>query len=389
VTEQREGTDRNSTEQSEGTTTHSAERREGSAGRAVTRWLTRDDLGAAGGGATGLLLVSPDASSVFPLGPADRAAAAALTGEALKAAGIGERDRVVVALSEPYGTLWAQAAADVAAAAASAGPRGRLRLHHTLESLRATTLVITPTGAMDFLARLHLEFLLDPLDLGLRNIVLAGEIASRRTLSHLAAEFDATVTEVFASPFSGGALAWRSAETAPLTPLTDGVLGLASLDKDSSSEGSAGLAELVITPFAHSTLGDAVLRTGHVARLTTPGEIPAPAHTVGDHILVKGVWLSLSRLERALAKIDGVSTWELAVARQGTLDSATLTVTFNRESLIRNPMWKSRIEQSVRALTPVALTVKISGDLGEAPRPGTVNDLRGHHLGRDRTAISH
>jgi phenylacetate-CoA ligase len=355
----------------------------------ATRWLSRDDLGAAGGTATGLLLVSPDASSVFPLAPEDRAAAVALTGEALKAAGVGGRDRVVVALAEPYGALWARAAADGAAAAASVGPRGRLRLHHALESLRATTLVITPTGAMDFLARLHLEFLLDPLDLGLRNIVLTGEIASRRTLSHLAAEFEARVTEVFASPFSGGAVAWRSAETAPLTPLADGVLGLASLDKDSPFEGSAGLAELVITPFAHSTLGDAVLRTGHVARVAAAGEIPAPGHTVGDHVLVKGVWLSLPRLEKALSKIDGVAAWELAVARQGTLDTATLTVTFSRESLIANPMWKSRIEQSVRGLTPISLTVRISGEPGETPRPGTVADLRGHHLGRDRTAISH
>jgi phenylacetate-CoA ligase len=358
----------------------------------MTRWQTRDDLGAAAPTATGLLMTAPDGSGVFPLGPADRTEAATLTGEALKAAGAGERDRVVVALAEPYGSLWAGGAAEVAAAAASVGPRGRLRLHRALESLRATTLVITPTGAMDFLARLHLEFLLDPLDLGLRHIVLTGEIASKRTLSHLAGEFEAEVTEVFASPFSGGALAWRSAESAPLTPLADGLLGLASLDKDTLFEevaGSDGFAELVVTHRAHSALGDAVLRTGHVARVSAPGVIPAPAHTVGDHVLVKGVWLSLPRLERALAKIDGVSGWELVVAREGTLDSATLTVTFNRESLIGNPMWRSRIEQSVRALTPIAVTVEISDTPGETPRQGTVLDLRGHHLGRDRTAISH
>ncbi|MFD0479337.1 hypothetical protein ACFQ0B_72615 [Nonomuraea thailandensis] len=35
----------------------------------MARWLTRDDLGAAAGSATGLLLVSPDVSSVFPCRP--------------------------------------------------------------------------------------------------------------------------------------------------------------------------------------------------------------------------------------------------------------------------------------------------------------------------------
>ena len=68
---------------------------------------------------------------------------------------------------------------------------------------------------MDLLARLHLEFLLDPLDLGLRHIVLTGEIASRRTIRQLAGEFEAAVTEVYADPFSGGALAWRAAEERP------------------------------------------------------------------------------------------------------------------------------------------------------------------------------
>ncbi|MFC5825605.1 hypothetical protein [Nonomuraea insulae] len=348
------------------------------------RWLTRDDLGAAAGSATGLLLVSPDVSSVFPLGPDDRTAARELTGAALREAGVGERDRVVVALAEPAGALWASAAADVARAAACVGPRGRLRLHHALSALKATTLVATPTGAMDFLARLHLEFLLDPLDLGLTNIVLTGEIASRRTMGHLAAEFAATVTEVLASPFGGGALAWRTAEEDPLKPLVDGVLGLASLTADDAADPAAGLAELVVTPHAHSTLGDAVLRTGLVARTTGPG-IPAPAHTVGEHVLVRGVWLALPRIEKALSKIDGVAGWELAVSRQGTLDTAALTVRFARESLVGNPMWKARIEQSVRALTPVSVTVEIDQKIAETPAPGTVNDLRGHHLGRDRT----
>jgi phenylacetate-CoA ligase len=351
----------------------------------MARWLTRDDLGAAAHSATGLLLVSPDVSSVFPLGPGDRTAAAELTAAALRESGAGGNDRVVVALAEPAGGLWTDAAAGVARAAACVGPRGRMRLHHALSALKASTLVSTPTGAMDFLARLHLEFLLDPLDLGLRNIVLTGEIASKGTMRHLAGEFGARVTEVYASPFGGGALAWRAAEEDPLTPLADGLLGLAALTKDDVAAPEAGFAELVITPHAHSALGDAVLRTGQVAR--TGAGIPAPAHTVGDHVLVRGVWLALPRIEKALSKIDGVAGWELSVSRQGTLDAAVLTVRFSRASLVGNPMWKSRIEQSVRALTPMAIGVEIAQDVAESAAPGTVNDLRGHHLGRDRALL--
>ncbi|HUR01988.1 MAG TPA: hypothetical protein VM347_05585 [Nonomuraea sp.] len=373
-----------------------------SAEAAAARWLTRDDLRAGARSATGLLLVAPDASSAFPLGSGDRAEAEGLTGAALRAVGVGGRDRVVVALAEPAGALWAAAAADVASAAASVGPRGRMRLIHALSALGATTLVATPTGAMDLLARLHLEFLLDPLDLGLRHIVLTGEIASKRTLRHLAGEFDAHVTEVYANPFSGAALAWRAAENDPLTPLADGVLHLASLTKDvlRHSEPS-GVAELVITPHGHSALGDAVLRTGQVVRIDAPASgdtragdtragdagLPAPAHTVGEHVLVRGVWLSLPRIEKALTKIDGVSRWELSISRPGTLDAAVLTVTFSRESLVRNPMWRGRIQQAIQGLTPISIGVEIAPEIAETPGPGVLTDLRGHHLGRDRALI--
>ncbi|WP_246268422.1 hypothetical protein [Nonomuraea typhae] len=338
------------------------------------RWLTRDDLGAAGRSASGLLVVSPDAASVFPLGAEDRTAAAALTGDALRAAGVGTRDRVVVALAEPAGSLWAGAAANVAAAAASVGPRGRMRLHRTLATVGATALVATPTGAMDFLARLHLEFLLDPLDLGLRTIVLTGEIASKRTLTHLAKEFDAAVTEVYANPFSGAALACRTSEEEPFAPLADGTLALAAPARDELV--ADGLAELVIMPQGHGTLGDTVLRTGQASRAGLD-----PAHTIGEHVLVRGVWVSLTRIQKALAKIDGVTGWTLGVSRQGTLDAAALTVRFGRESLIRNPMWKSRIQQAVHGLTPVQIGVEVAPEVSETVTSGTVKDLRGQHLG--------
>lgn len=332
----------------------------------MTSWLTRDDLGAAGRTATGLLVVSPDASSVLAQDRDDHTAAA------LRAAGIGERDRVVVALAEPAGAFWATAAAGVAQAAASVGPRGRLRLHRALSVLKATTLVATPTGAMDFLARLHLEFLLDPLDLGLRHIVLTGEIATKRTMAHLANEFEAKVTEVYSSPFNGGALAWRAKEDAPLTPLAP--LRLASLQKDEFVEGGRG--ELVVVR------DDSVLRTGQVST-----DLHAPLHTVGEHVLIRGVWVSLPRIEKAMSKIDGVSGWELGVSRQGTLDAAVLTVTFARQSLVGNPMWKGRIVQALQALTPISIGVEVAQEASESAVSCGVNDLRGHHLGRDRALI--
>ncbi|MER5319802.1 hypothetical protein [Streptosporangium roseum] len=364
-----------------------ADRGDGAADGTMTVWKTRSDLASAGRTATGLLLVSADADSVAAAGGhAERAGAYAA---ALEAAGVGAADRVVVALSgdgELAGAQWAQAAAGVARAAASVGPRGRLRLHHALESLGATTLVITPTGAMDLLARLHLEFLLDPLDLGLRHIILTGEIASRRTMPHLAAEFEAEVTEVYCSPFTAVPLGWRSSEPAPLTLFDPGAVGLASLEKDESlvPPYAPGLAEVVVA----DPVTGATLRTGQVVRVAAGDAVPAPEHTVGDHVLVRGVWLSLNRIERALGKIDGISGWELGVSRQGTLDAVTLTVTFNRESLVGNPMWKSRIRQSLRALTPITIDVEISPQASETAPRGVVNDARGHHLGRDRTAIA-
>ncbi|GIH91865.1 hypothetical protein ACFFMN_34340 [Planobispora siamensis] len=356
----------------------------GAGGGAPAVWRTRGGPASSGRALTGLLLVSPDGDTVVRGAPA--AAAGAFTA-ALEAAGVGPSDRVVVALSndgELAGPQWAHAAAERAQAAASVGPRGRLRLHHALESLGATGLVITPTGAMDLLARLHLEFLLDPLDLGLRHIILTGEIASRRTMEHLASEFEADVTEVYGSPFTGVPLGWRSSEADPLTPIAPDALRLASLEKDEllAPPYAEGLAELAVVD------GDTVLRTGQVARVPAGDAIPAPAHTVGDHVLVRGVWLSLERLRRALGRIDGVSGWELGLSRQGTLDVATLTVTFNRESLVGNPMWRSRIQQSLKAVTPITIAVEVAERAAETGAPGTVNDARGHHLGRDRTALA-
>ncbi|MCO5992303.1 phenylacetate--CoA ligase family protein [Actinoallomurus rhizosphaericola] len=355
-------------------------------------WTARDALPAARD-ATGLLLISPEADVVLPLTAGDRAAALDLATTTLRAAGVGPADRVVVALNndgEATGALIAQACAEVARAAAAPGPRGRLRLHHALEAVRATTLIATPTGAMDLLARLHLEFLLDPLDLGLRRILLAGEIPSPGTYTQLASEFEAEVGELYVDPFFGLPTAHRSARDAVYTPARDGLLGVAPVGKDVLLEPpyEAGTAEIVVTPAWHSTLGGATLRTGQVVRLTGDAGIPAPDHTVGEHLLVRGRWLSIPRVAAALARIDGIARWDLRVSRAGTLDAAALHITFNRATLVKNPMWRSRIHQALVAITPVAIEVVVEENVAEESRPGTVTDLRGHHLGRDRAAVT-
>lgn len=358
----------------------------------MTAWPTRSDFSAvAAHSASGLLLVSPEADVVAPLAEADRTVALELAAATLAAAGLGAGDRVVVALNndgELSGALVAQAAASVTDAATSVGARGRMRLHRVLETVRATTLITTPAGAMDFLARLHLEFLLDPLDLELRHILLVGEIASPGTYSQLAAEFEASVVELYADPFFGIPVAHRTPSDEVLTPVRDGLLGLAPLDKDAVLDApySEGLAELVVTPTWHSSLAGATLRTGQVVQLRGGGAgLPGPVHTIGEHALIRGRWVSIPKIATALARIDGISHWDLRLSRAGTLDAAALHVTFNRDTLVKNPMWKSRIAQALVALTPVSIDVVVEPEVSAAARPGTVTDLRAHHLGRDRT----
>jgi phenylacetate-CoA ligase len=339
------------------------------------RWLTRGELPAT---ADGLCAISPDADTIVPLGEADRAAARQIAAATFAGAGVSSADRAVLAINNDGSTgMAATALGEVAGAVASVGPRGRLRLHRALEAMRATTLMITPTGAMDLLARLHLEFLLDPLDLELERILLIGEIASPGCHAQLAAEFDADVVELYADPFFELPLASRRPDDAAYTPSES--LARARLDKDVLDPAGQ---ELVLTPAWHSTLGDAVLRTGHV--VGSGADVPPVEHTVGDHLLVRGRWLSIPALRDALHRIDGIARWELRVARAGTLDSAELLVTFARESLVRNPMWKGRIEQTLTAVTPVRIGLTISDEASAATAPGVITDLRGHHLGTGR-----
>lgn len=362
-------------------------------------WCSRSDLAKAGIKATtarGLLLSSPTADVVAPLGAEDLNKAIEICRNTLTAAGLLEDDRVVVGLSsdgELSGAVYAQAAADVAEAAACAGPRGRMRLLKVLETLRANVLVTTPTGAMDFLARLHMEFLADPLDLELRLVVLVGEIADERTYKHLAREFGAEVVELFADPLLGVPLAHRrpTGSDPSWQPCGTGTLLLARLDSDAGLEApyAEGLAEFVVTHPWHRDLAGLMLRTGYVARVGDQAKsLPSASHTVGDHVLVRGRWVSLARLTEALRVIEGITRLRLEVTREGTLDAATLHVTFGRATLTGNPMWKARIEQVLAAVTPVRIQVAVADEVEETRLPLEVVDQRGQHIGLNRADLA-
>ncbi|WP_037322464.1 hypothetical protein [Amycolatopsis thermoflava] len=358
-------------------------------------WGTRADLAATvldPSKATGLLAGTPTADIAVPLGPVARKHAHQLTKATLADAGLGAGDRVVVALNSDgdlAGARVAEAAADIAESAISVGPRGRMRLLETLQRTRSDVLVATPTGVADLLARLHLEFLVDPLDLELRLILLTGEITDDKTRRHLAREFGATVVELYTDPVTGIPVAHRD-DAGRLVPAEPGLLALAALDDNTLIDPPVPgtRAEIVVRHTWHPELSTVAIRTGHVTIAGEAGVVPAPLHTVGESVLVRGRWLSLTAVRKALAKIDGISRWRFEISRDGTLDAALLTVSFNRDSLIRNGMWKSRIEQALTALTPVKIEVAVDEQVQEEPLPPEVVDHRGHHLGTDRSALA-
>jgi len=344
--------------------------------------ISRSNLSAAGitaAKAKGLLHVDSTATAAFPLSAEDRAAAVALTAKTLTDAGVKATDRVVVSLNndgELGGTLVAEAAAEVAAAAASIGPRGRMRLLRTVENMRANVLVGTATGVADFLARLHLEFLVEPLDLELRLILLTGEIADPKKIEHLGREFGAQTVELFTDPLSGIPIAHKTQSATALTPTHGDLLELAT-PPETSANGE--LAEIVVRYPWHSSLAHIGVRTGYLS--SRDGEsLTMPTHTHGDLLLIRGRWISFSALTKALRGIDGIAHWELRVARQGTLDSATIFVSFNRESLLKNGMWHARIEQAISAMTPISIQVEIDPHVREDSAPPSIRDERGHHL---------
>jgi phenylacetate-CoA ligase len=326
-----------------------------------------------------------------PLATAEVAAQQAISQATLARAGIGRRDRVLISLRQdgsPAVGLLAEAAAPLAAGVAVTGPQGRLRLLATVGALKPTVWVTTPCGAADFLARLYMEFNVDPVEMEFQRIILVGEVASPGVRKRLAKEFEAEVSEVYCDPVFGAALASRKGKGG--WEVHPGVLALAELAGDEiAAEGLAQAGgparELVVRPTWSSRLSGAVLRTGTVVT-DNSGDAGAFTHTVGDHVLLRGRWLSLPVLRRQLALIDGIAGWTLEIERgDRTLDVASLKIVFERETLVANPMWKARIQQAVAASTPVKIDVATSLVEADSPPPRElVVDRRGHHLGADR-----
>jgi len=350
------------------------------------QWYSRRDFLAArpSAPAGSILFAGEPAEEALGLGADDWNAAEAMAREALKGCELGSRDRVLIAMEQPGSpavALLARAAAPLVQSVAVAGARGRMRLLAAIRSLKPNVLIITPCGAADFLARLYMEFNVDPVELGIERIVIGGEVATGGLRKRLAREFEAEVAELYFDPFFGLPLAVRCGGP---WEAVNGTVALAAVGSDELlSEDLAddvGDAEIVIRPKFCAALTDAVLRTGTL-RAPPKSDAGLFDRSFGDHVLLRGRWVSLGALRRQLALIDGVSAWTLEIERgDRTLDAATLKVGFNRETLVKNPMWLARIEQAIAAACPVSIAVEtyLAGEAEGKPR-GAVDDRRGHH----------
>jgi phenylacetate-CoA ligase len=345
------------------------------------KFLTRTGLGPVPGG--GLIFSQSPADFGVALAAPEVEVMQALSRTSLQIAGLEKSDRVLLAVGQdgsPSAHLLALAASTLAGSVAVTAPRGRLRLLTTIRTLQPNTLIVTPCGAADLLARLYLEFNIDPVELELGKIVLVGEIASPGLRKRLGKEFEAEVSELYCDPVFGAALAarkggaWEAAD--------ERTLAIAPLGSDEAAEGLSGEGEIVLRPTWSQSLAGSAIRTGQVIR-GKAGDAGLFNHTVGEHVLARGQWLSLPRLRKQLMLIDGAARWSLTIDRgDRTLDSVVLTVGLDRETLVSNPMWTGRIQQAVAATTPVKVEVKTELATADDGKPKeAIDDLRGHHLG--------
>ena len=315
----------------------------------------------------GALLVSTAAAeTMLPLTAADREQALEMSAATLGTFGIGPGERVLVSLSNDalVGAHLAAAACRTGAIAASVPPQRRMQVLAAITRLRPTTWITTPTGALDFLARVYIEFAVDPGMLGLDLVLVVGEIPSPGTRDRLATELECEAAELYCEPLSGVAL----------DPL--------ALERHELGD---GLAELGVRTTWCTALAHDTVRTGQV---WASGTQTLFSHTVGDHVLVRGRWLSLPLLRAALARIDGIGRWHLETRRgDATLDSAELHVAFERPSLIDNPFWIGRLREAITSTMPVTIDLVTTVVEPDEPQPPLVVDHRGHHLGVDRGTL--
>jgi phenylacetate-CoA ligase len=323
-----------------------------------------------------------------PVPPAGREALRERSSATLAAAGLAAGQRALLSLNgdgDLTGPLLAEALVSLGVSAAVVGPRGRMRLLAAIRALRPDVWITTPTGALDFLARLYLEFNVDPTELELRHVLLVGEIETPGTARRLADELEARVTSLYCDPVFGAALAWGGDGQWQVGDPTS--LGLAPLERDewlavAPGAADAPLSELVLRPEWGGALAGVTLRTGQVVRGASDASLFR--HTVGPHVLVRGRWLALPLLRRALGRIDGIAGLRILLSRgERTLDELRLRLAFERASLVENPIWTRRIREAVAAITPIAFELET-----EAASEGDVTeeivDERGHHLGLDR-----
>lgn len=370
-------------------------------------WLTRSGLAAAAAGsaakatrpaagpaAGGLLLSAVPGEGFVPLSTKAREGLRARSAATLSAAGVRAGQRVLVSLNgegDLAASLLADALVELGASAAVVGPRGRMRTLAAIRALRPEVWVTTPTGALDLLARLYLEFNVDPIELELGRILVVGEIPSPGTGRRLAAEFEAELVGLYCDPIVGGV--WGQGREGRFAIAEPTVLGRAELAHDALADaGTSAPAELVLRPDWDGPLAGCTIRTGQV--VLPAGDAGSAdgsslfQRTVGEHLLVRGRWLSLPLLRRALAGIDGVAGIGVEVERgEGTLDKLTIRLAFERPSLVENPMWAARAREAIAAITPVEFTVATALADEETPREAIL-DRRGHHLGVDRTAAA-
>ena len=358
-------------------------------------WATRADLGSLVGSdpTPGSLMLGPVPGEGFvPVPPAVREALRERSTATLAATGLAAGQRAVLSLNgdgDLAGPLLAEALVPLGVSAAVVGPRGRMRLLAAIRALRPDVWITTPTGALDFLARLYLEVNVDPTELDLRHILLVGEIETPGTAQRLAGELEARVTSLYCDPVFGAALAWGCDGKWQVGDPAS--LGLAPLERDewlavAPGASDAPLSELVLRPDWGGALAGTTLRTGQVVR--GPSGASLFRHTVGSHVLVRGRWLSLPRLRHALGAIDGIAGLRIMLSRgERTLDELRLRLTFERATLVESPIWARRIREAVAAITPIAfeLETELASEDGAAEE---IVDERGHHLGLDRAEVA-
>ena len=92
--------------------------------------------------------------------------------------------------------------------------------------------------------------------------------------------------------------------------------------------------------------------------------------------------------ERVSEDAESLAAHRLAISRgEGTLDKLTITLAFERPSLVENPMWAARAREAIASVTPIDF--ELATELAaEAVARESIADERGHHLGVDRGEVA-